>query len=161
MTDEFEPDALTKKIYGRGVRRATAPAMTVMWTTTYVPCQSDIFRPNHSMVLYRHRKQTQHNIDLTSTLAASGPPPAQSDRSLTPTSNISIDTQHVINAEGGYDLLNKDQFLDCAHFQHMEMIGKRDHENMLEPNKTRLALCMRARARACVRVGMGLVLVCI
>ena len=35
MTNEYEPDALTlKKIYGRGVRRATAPAMIVIWTTT-------------------------------------------------------------------------------------------------------------------------------
>ena len=41
MTNEFKPDFLEpKKIYGRGIRRATAPAMIVMWTTTYVPRQS-------------------------------------------------------------------------------------------------------------------------
>ncbi len=57
MTNKVEPDALTKKIYGRGVRRATAPAMIVKWTTTYVPRQSDFFWPNHFVVLYRRPKQ--------------------------------------------------------------------------------------------------------
>ena len=96
------------------------------------PHQSDIFRTNHFVVLYyRHRKQTQHHIDLTSTPAASGPPPAQSDRPLTPTSdrpathpNIRqtghspqhpTDAQQVINAEGGYDAPNKHRFLDLAY----------------------------------------------
>ena len=88
MTNEFQPDALTKTIYGRGVRRANCTGNDRDVDNHIRP--ASIFRPNHSMVLYRHRKLTQHNIDLTSTPAASGPPltPAQSDRPLTPTSDI-------------------------------------------------------------------------
>ena len=44
----------------------------------YRKAVSDIFRPNHFVVLYHDRKQTQHHIDLSSTPGASGPQPAAS-----------------------------------------------------------------------------------
>lgn len=71
LNAEFLADPLTKKIFGRGVRTTTAPAVTIMWTTTFVPKCVKEFRPNHFVVL--HKKQTPIIIDLTEPANYSAP----------------------------------------------------------------------------------------
>ena len=51
-THEFTPSAYTREVRGRGVRTASRPTMTLMWTTTYVLRDAERFRPNHLVVLY-------------------------------------------------------------------------------------------------------------
>ena len=57
MTGEFVADSLTRRVRGRSVRAATAPAMTVMWTMMFVPKTLCQFRPNQFVVLHRKRQE--------------------------------------------------------------------------------------------------------
>ena len=47
----FLSDPLSRSVYGRGVRSAQGPAVTLMWTTTFVPDHPKDFRPNHFVIL--------------------------------------------------------------------------------------------------------------
>ena len=42
---------MTRTIYGRSVRATQSPAVTLMWTTTFVPKKPGDFRPDHFVVL--------------------------------------------------------------------------------------------------------------
>jgi len=47
----LEGSPYTRVVTGRAVRRAKAPAMTLMWTATTVPSKGQAFRPNHIVLL--------------------------------------------------------------------------------------------------------------
>ncbi|XP_064101549.1 uncharacterized protein LOC135212098 [Macrobrachium nipponense] len=58
---------LTRTVYGRSVRTAKSPDVTLMWTTMFVPKKACFFKPNHFVVLHDLRNPEVINLSTNST----------------------------------------------------------------------------------------------